>query len=131
MTQPPPLTDTDVRAALDAMHRETATTGRRPSVLGLAQRLGLPNTTLRRRFPEICAELTPGHTTPAASPATDVATIRNLRRDNARLRRDNHNLTANLEVAIANIQQLTLEVHQLREALEHARNVTRLPRPPR
>jgi hypothetical protein len=34
-------------------------------------------------------------------------------------------------VAIANIQQLTLEVHQLREALEHARNVTRLPRPPR
>jgi hypothetical protein len=45
-----------------------------------------------------------------------------------RLRRDNHNLAANPEVAIAHFQQLTLDVHQLREALEHARNLNRLPR---
>ncbi|MET8358888.1 hypothetical protein [Micromonospora sp. NPDC005171] len=131
MTQPPPLTDTDVRAALDALRREAATTGRRPSVLALAQRLSLPNTTLRRRFPAICAELAPGRTTPDASPEIDVDAVTNLRHDNARLRRDNHNLVANLEVALANIQQLTLEVRQLREALEYARNVTRLPGPPR
>ncbi|WP_405110587.1 hypothetical protein OG559_30735 [Micromonospora sp. NBC_01405] len=51
-----------------------------------------------------------------------------LRRENARLRRDNENLSVNLEVAIANIQRLTLQAHQLREALEHASGVTRLPR---
>jgi hypothetical protein len=130
VTQPPTTTEAEVRAALDGLCREAANTGRRPSVLALARRLGVANTTLRRRFPAICAELAPGRVTAAAAPATD-RTVTNLRQDNARLRRDNDNLAANLELAIANIQRLTLEANDLRVALEHARGVTHLPRRPR
>jgi hypothetical protein len=47
------------------------------------------------------------------------------------LRRDNHDLPEHLELAIANIQRLTIDNQALRQALEAARNVTRLPtRPP-
>jgi len=133
VTQPATITEADVRAALNALREDAAAVGRRPSVLALARRLGLANTTLRRRFPAICIELAtgPAGTGEAAHTAVDNTTVTSLRRENARLRRDNENLAANLEVAIANIQRLTLQAHNLREALEHARGVTRLPRQPR
>ena len=60
MTKPPTIIEADVRAALNALREDAAATGRRPSVLALAQRLGLPNTTLHRRFPAICTELATG-----------------------------------------------------------------------
>ena len=129
MTKPLTITEADMRTALNALREAAAATGRRPSVLALAQRLGLPNTTLRRRFPAICAELATGPAaTGQAAHTADDTTLTSLRQENARLRRDNENLAANLEVAIANIQRLTLQTHSLTEALEHARGVTRLPR---
>ncbi|WP_426504405.1 hypothetical protein ACPPVO_43530 [Dactylosporangium sp. McL0621] len=63
----------------------------------MAQRLGMPNTSVRRRFPAICAEVALGRTAPAGPSELNSATVTHLRQDNARLRRDNHNLTANLE----------------------------------
>ncbi len=133
MSQSPTITEADVRTALNALCEDAAASGRRPSVLALARRLGLPNTTLRRRFPAICTELATGRAVAVHAPSTiaDSVTATSLRRENARLRREKENLAANLELAIANIQRLTLDAHHLRQALEHARGVTRLPRPTR
>jgi hypothetical protein len=130
VTQPSTTTEADVRTALNALREDAAATRRRPSVLALAQRLGLANTTLRRRFPAICIELatSPAAADQAAHTTIDTTSLTGLRQENARLRRDNESLAANLEVAIANIQRLTLQTHNLTEALEHARGVTHLPR---
>src|SRR4051794_24689513 len=46
----------DVRAALAALHADVKTT-RAPTVLALAQRVGLANTTFRRNFPAIVAQM--------------------------------------------------------------------------
>ncbi|MFC7912111.1 hypothetical protein ACWDRX_34925 [Streptomyces nigra] len=51
----------EVRAICDAL---AAKTGRTPSVLALATRLGLANTTFRRNFPQVCDELAGAARTP-------------------------------------------------------------------
>ena len=48
----------DVRAMLIQLRADTEVTGREASVLALARRVGLANTTFRRNFPGIVAELT-------------------------------------------------------------------------
>lgn len=98
--------------------------GRRVSVLTLARHLGIPNTTLRRVYPEICAEIATTRTAPARQP-NDTAYAQ-LQRDNAELRRTNRELSENLELAIANIQRLTIDNRRLTLALESASAVTRL-----
>jgi hypothetical protein len=60
---------TDVHAAIDSL---TSETGRRPSVLALATRLGLANTTFRRNYPDICAELAAIARTPSGTTAADA-----------------------------------------------------------
>jgi hypothetical protein len=125
----PPISEPDVRAALSQLHNQADTTGRPPTVLALARRLGLPNTTLRRRFPDICAELATTRTRTAATARDSGTAYDKLKQDNARLRRSNQQLTEHLDLAIANIQRLTITNHHLRQALETARNVT--PMPPR
>lgn len=47
-------TEEFARTQLDEMRQRT---GRTPSILALASRLGLSNTTFRRHFPALCAEL--------------------------------------------------------------------------
>ncbi|MER5473578.1 hypothetical protein [Streptomyces sp. NPDC002685] len=116
----------DVRAAADTLTEET---GRSPSVLALATRLGLANTTFRRNFPDICAELAAAAPTPAGSKA--VAAYTALKAGNTRLRRDKRELTEQLELAIAAIQRLSLDSDRLRSALHEARSVAPLPRRPR
>ncbi|GAA3949861.1 hypothetical protein Aau02nite_36770 [Amorphoplanes auranticolor] len=92
VAKPSTITEADVRTALNALREENAATGRRPSVLVLAQRLGMANTTLRRRFPAICIELaTSPATDQAACSAVDSTTLTSLRQENTRLRRDNEN----------------------------------------
>ncbi|MFG2989292.1 hypothetical protein ACGFZK_08340 [Streptomyces sp. NPDC048257] len=113
----------DVHAAIDHL---TVETGRSPSVLALATRLGLANTTFRRNFPGICTELsgTPG--TAGGTGGADAYS--KVKADNARLRRDNRDLAEQLELAIAAIQRLTIDNDCLRTALQDARAVTPLPR---
>jgi hypothetical protein len=67
-----PLTEIDARTALAELTHRAHTTGRAPSVLALARHLGIPNTTLRRRFPAICIELTAARR--AGNSADDAAT---------------------------------------------------------
>ncbi|MFB7374091.1 hypothetical protein ACFC0D_30040 [Streptomyces sp. NPDC056222] len=117
---------TDVHAAIDSL---TSETGRRPSVLALATRLGLANTTFRRNYPDICAELTAIAYTPSGTTAAHAYS--KVQTDNARLRRNNRDLAEHLELAIAAIQRLSIDNDFLRAALHEARAVTPLPRRPR
>lgn len=98
------------------LEADADTTGRHPSVLALATRLGLANTTFRRYFPDIVHELgaTPA---PPSDQARDSTRYAQLKQDNAALRRDNQDLAEHLDLTIAHIQRLTLEANQLRQQL--------------
>ncbi|MEU8003672.1 hypothetical protein AB0B66_21150 [Catellatospora sp. NPDC049111] len=122
--QPLPSEQT-VRSTLEQLRNEADKTGRAPSILALARRLGLANTTFRRHFPVLCTELTAHEPTPVLD--GEPSSYAKLTREVDKLRRDNRELAEHLELAIANIQRLTMENHGLRQALEAARNVTRLP----
>ncbi|NGY65086.1 hypothetical protein G7043_39855 [Lentzea sp. NEAU-D13] len=116
-------TEAQVRAAIDTARAET---GRTPSALALATRLGLANTTFRRNFPEVCAELASTPRADADTGAADAYT--RLQEDNARLRCRNRELTEHLELAIATIQRLAIDNSRLHAALAEAQQVTRMPR---
>jgi hypothetical protein len=111
----------DVRTAIDALADET---GRVPSVLALATQLGLANTTFRRNFPDICAEL--AAIVAAAGHSAGANAYTKIKTDNARLRRDNRDLTTQLDLAIATNQRLSTDNEHLRAALHQARAITPL-----
>lgn len=118
---------TRVTKALDELLEASRSAGRQPSVLDLARRLGLSNTTFRRNFPEAVQKIAA-----ARSPRDQSATAdrpspndRFIAR-NAKLRRSNRELGASLKLATAQIHKLTLLNHQLTRALEAASTVTRL-----
>jgi hypothetical protein len=106
----------------------TDTGGKPPTVLSLARHLGLANTTFRRHFPDITAELSHQRTASAPTNPAAVTAFQRLHGDNARLRATNQNLAEHLDLAMANIQRLTLENQRLRHELEAAVNVTHLSR---
>ncbi|WP_372672731.1 hypothetical protein [Amycolatopsis kentuckyensis] len=128
-------TDNDVRAALEALCVEgETTTGGPPTVIALARRVGLANTTFRRNFPTIVAEIgriLEDRGKPASSQRGST-TLQRLTEQNARLRHINRELTDQLALAMATIQRLCLDNHQLRAELEGVCNVGHIStRPPR
>jgi hypothetical protein len=118
----------EVRSTLEEILAEAQTVGRRPSVLALARRFGLTNTTFRRHFPEINQRAWTGTPDPTAGTrhVPSHSALRHTATEDAELRRDNALFSQHLELAIANIHRLTLENHQLRMALESASTVTRI-----
>ena len=125
MTRPAMPSHDDVRAMLAQLRAEKDLPGREPSVLTLARRLGLANTTFRRNYPGIVAELT----AQAASRPQATAPpgrYQQLEQAAAELRRDNQQLRDHLDLAAAVIQRLTLENQRLRRQLEDAAKVTRI-----
>jgi hypothetical protein len=101
----------------------------RPTPAGVARHLGLANTTFRRRFPHIVAELAaPTSDRQPSSSRPARTSYDQLNDDNARLREHKRELAEHLEFAVAQLQRLTLDNHQLREQLETERQITRLPR---
>jgi hypothetical protein len=112
-----------VRTVLEQLRIELASSGRRVSVLSLARRPGIPNTTLRRTYPEIYAEIAAATRTAATESAADDSAYARHQRDNAALRRANRELAEHLELAIANIQRLSIDNHRLRQD-EAATSVT-------
>ena len=115
MTRPTP-DRAHVLAEFEKLRRET--TGTRVSVLALAKRIGLANTTFRRRFPDVVAQITAEQgTSPLQRPATSAPN------SDDQLRQRNRELREKLELAVASIQRLTLENHRLRTELEAARGV--------
>jgi hypothetical protein len=116
-----------VLAAIDELRRQqTESTLARVSVLALAKRVGLPNTTFRRLFPDITERITAGE---YDAPRPSAASTASISDTEAKLRQRNRDLHDNLELAIASIQRLTLENQRLRKELEAARVVTSI-RPP-
>ncbi|MFJ9782612.1 hypothetical protein ACIRSS_23730 [Amycolatopsis sp. NPDC101161] len=124
----------DVRAALDALRNETVgTTGRPPTVLALAQRVGLANSTFRRNFPAIVAEIirSPDSSRKPDISRRDGTAVERLTEQNTRLRLTNRELTDQVALAMAAIQRLSLDNRQLRAELEAVCNVSRIStRPP-
>lgn len=100
--------------------RETNTA---PSVLMLARRLGLTNTTFRRRYPEIAREIADHRAAPTTLRSGPTEHDRLIAR-NAKLRRRNRELNTQLALAAAHIQHLALRNEGLQEALKSAANVT-------
>ncbi len=117
-----------VRAVMAVLLDEAAAQGATPTVVALAKRLGLANSTFWRHFPDIATELRATVRTPnpdlPASPAT--RRLVDLEQRNAELTRDNRQLTEHLDLAVANLQRLTLDNHRLRQALEAASKITRI-----
>jgi transposase-like protein len=120
--------DHAVRTAMTGLLDEAATEGTTPTVVALAKRLGLTNSTFWRHFPDIANELrttvrTPNPDAPASPAARRFA---ELEQRNAELTRDNRQLAEHLDLAVVNLQRLTLDNHRLRQELEAASKITRI-----
>jgi hypothetical protein len=122
----PDLPEALVRKHLQEVLDTCRETNKQPSVLMLARRLDLTNTTFRRRYPEIAREIADHRATPAAPRSGPTEHDRLVAR-NAKLRRRNRELTTQLTLAAAQIQHLALRNERLLEAVENAAKVTRLP----
>ena len=120
--------DTRARRTLDQYLDHCRSDGRRPSVLALASQLGLSNTTFRRHFPDLVAEVSALRSGPAPTANGTPTPTEQLLARNAKLRRANRDLAENLKFAAAHIQRLAIDNARLREALEADSNVTRIDR---
>jgi hypothetical protein len=134
MTRPADIpAETQVRRVLNAYLAECHDNGKRPSVLTLASRLGLSNTTFRRHFPQQAKEISEARSRPEHPYEADTqpSPYDVLAARNARLRRANRTLTGSLKLAAAQIQRLGTENALLREALEASSNIAHIDRPGR
>ncbi|MHC9297289.1 hypothetical protein ACRCUN_32925 [Mycobacterium sp. LTG2003] len=115
----------EVRSAINAV---SDATGRPATAFAVARRLGIANTTFRRNFPDIVADLQQPQR--EARPAADTQPTRfdQLKKENDRLRSELRDWKSNCELAIANIQRLTLENHDLRKEIEALTNTTSIDR---
>lgn len=127
MTSAIPSLD-QARRTRDHVLAQAAAAGRRPSVLAVARRLGLSNSTFRRHFPDIAQEISDARRAPLPDPtdAGGLSAFDKLVARNAKLRRDNRQLREHLQLAIANIARLTLQNHHHQQALEAHTKITRI-----
>jgi hypothetical protein len=119
----PDLPEALVRKHLQEVLDTCRETNKQPSVLMLARRLDLTNTTFRRRYPDIAREIADHRAAPTTPHSGPTAHDRLVAR-NAKLRRHNRELTTQLALAAAQIQNLALRNERLQEALEETSNVT-------
>jgi hypothetical protein len=116
-----------VRKVLREQLDRAAQTGERPSVLALARRFGLSNTTFRRHFPGIANEISSARTAPPPEEHPRGAShYDRLVERNAKLRRANRDLAAHIKLAAAHIQRPALENARLTQQLDAASKVTRI-----
>lgn len=119
----PDLPEALIRKHLQEVLDICRETNSRPSVLMLARRLDLTNTTFRRRYPEIAREIADHRAAPSTLRSRPTEHDRLVAR-NAKLRRRNRELTIQLALAAAQVQHLALRNERLQEALKSAANVT-------
>lgn len=130
-------TEAEIREALAELRKCNANNA--PTVVALAQSIGLANATFWRHFPQIAQEVADARRSaqrsipPAAASPTN-ADAGGDRAEVTRLRREKSQLRDQLEAAVAHIMHLTLEHRALgeenralRRALELERNVLQLP----
>ena len=119
----PDLPEALVRKHLQEVLDTCRETNTAPSVLMLARRLGLTNTTFRRRYPEIAREIADHRAAPTTLRSGPTEHDKLVAR-NAKLRRRNRDLAAQLTLAAAQIQFLALRAARLEAALEASAKIT-------
>jgi AcrR family transcriptional regulator len=118
-----------VREVLAQMRAEAARGGPAPSVLALARRLGLSNTTFWRHYRDIATEIrhvAQADTAPADGPALHLGRGAQLAAENARLRLERERLAGQVEAALGHLRRLAIDNARLRADLEQARGVISL-----
>lgn len=114
-----------VKAAIDTVLKEAASSGRRPTVTAIERRLGIPHATFHRHYADLIDThfrpriLAPQAATPTDRPQAAEAKEENLRR----LRQENTDLRRALALYEEAIRQLILE----NDALRGGRAVVALP----
>lgn len=117
--------DQAVADTLHAVLETAAADGTRPTVVELARRVGLSNSTFWRHYPDVANQLRDTARRSTSRPAgTEASSSQRAQERAATLIRDNEQLREHLELAAATIARLTLDNHQLRQALEAAQAVT-------
>ena len=118
-----------VREVLAQMRAEAAGGGPTPSVLALARRLGLSNTTFWRHYRDIATEIrhmAQADTAPADGLALRPDRSAELAAENARLRLERDRLADQVEAALGHLRRLAIDNARLRADLEEARGITSL-----
>ncbi len=113
-----------IGAAIEHLER---TLGHAPSVLALARHLGMANTTFRRRYPDVVAQL---RNPPQLANTVGATASAAAESDLVKLRQRNRDLADDLALAVSNIQRLSIDNRALRRQLEEITAVTHLPRRP-
>jgi hypothetical protein len=108
-----------VMSKLDELKAQSCGSGARVSVLALARSVGMSNTTFRRVFPDLVADVTAFE----RPPKPPLKSQENQAEKLAKVRRRNRDLEENIIVAVDAIQRLTLENRRLRAELEAVRSV--------
>jgi hypothetical protein len=118
----------EVSVAVNELFEEATELGARPSVLALARRLNIANTTLRRNYPDAVAAVSTHirNRTEQSQAGAPPTRIERLERENARLRAHNRELSAQIDLASSQIRCLSLESHDLRQQLHIHSGVTSL-----
>ncbi|MFD9872097.1 hypothetical protein ACFXI8_26400 [Streptomyces niveus] len=86
----------------------------------------MSNTTFRRNFHDIAAEISSRRTTPTLPASGARNELDRLAARNSRLRRRNNELAAQLKIAVAQIQFLALRSVRLEEALEASAKISHI-----
>lgn len=118
-----------VRAVLAQMRAEAAAGGPAPSVLALARRLSLSNTTFWRHYRDIATGIrhaAHADTALADGPSRHPTRSAELAAENARLRLERDHLAGQVEAALGHLRRLATDNARLRRDLEEARGITSL-----
>jgi hypothetical protein len=118
----------EVRLAMDLVLRESAETGRRPTITAVEQRLDIAHPTFYRNYPELIDWFKQQVQDQKAAPQgrTDAARGDPTAEPMARLRRENEDLRALTKLYAEAIRQLTLDYAELEAKLNAHAGVTPL-----
>lgn len=119
--------DEQVRAAMDQVLAEADSSGRRPTVTAVEERLGITHATFYRNYPDLIDwfkqqvavlrdAAKPSRTTSGSDPAEIMA----------RLRRENEDLRRLVKIYAESIRQLTVDNTALRTAVNDQAGITDL-----
>ena len=118
-----------VREVLAQMRAEAAAGGPTPSVLALARRLGLSNTTFWRHYRDIATGIrhaAHADTAPADGQSPRPGRSAELAAENARLRLERDRLAGQFEAVLGHLRRLAIDNSRLRRDLEEARGIISL-----
>src|SRR4029453_6166975 len=114
MTPRPLPTNDEVRLAMDLVLRESAETGRRPTITAVEHRLGVAHPTFYRNYPELIDWFKQQAQGRTATPQGETGAAQgDPARGVARLRRENEDLRRLTKLYAEAIRQLTLDYDEL------------------